>query len=93
MKNTLGLPFRLEYHDGDNGAWHFDNFSHESNTYGWRTICPFIRDNDAKDFVQKMEKKYDLLRKNWKEKPPFEIMMIEFNTWAKEKFSKELEKI
>ena len=84
--------FRLEY-KSKSGGFHLDSFRHLANSYGWKTICPVIKDtiNEsgrhrcASDFIELMSKKYHIwLCDNGSGKyPSYEQVKKEFEEYVK----------
>lgn len=49
--------YRLEYNPKQ-GGFHFDNYTHEANTYGWHTIHPMLRGSICSEFADEVQKKF-----------------------------------
>jgi hypothetical protein len=52
LHSDAELGFRLEYNENQSHKWHFDNGTHQPNTFGWQTVYEIISDKKAKDFIK-----------------------------------------
>jgi len=46
--------YRLEFNEVKQ-CWHYDNFTHNENSNGWKTICESGLDNDFKPFTYSLD--------------------------------------
>lgn len=56
MKGEMPI-YRLEWSEL-NQSWHFDNFTHEENTFGWLTVVEKEDECIISAFVDYIDKKY-----------------------------------
>lgn len=86
MKNKENTFVRLEYNEKQ-GGFHFDNYTHEKNTFGWITICDSISDKQASEFAELMREKYpgtdwsDFEARHKYEYPILQIIQKEFRNF------------
>ena len=79
--------YRLEYNERQ-GGFHFDNGSHEENTFGWVTLCKNISDKQAMEFAENMREKYPAT--DWmnedrepRDYPSLKLIKIEFENFLR----------